>query len=342
MGSLFRYFCLLFMCMAIIQSSLAARQYFDVVVYDASSGGVTAAVAAARAGHSVGLLCASWPACFPEGGKVVGGMSSSGLGQSDIGSDPEITIGGLALEFYERNRKNYGATNRADSTCRLPSECNVTYNLEPHVAQGIFQDMIKEEPLIQVFFAAAVSRVVVREKKIISIATTSNHHITAAVFIDASYEGDLMALAGVSFTTGRESRSTYGEPLGGITVGARSNQFSVAISPFNATTGALLPLVQELPEGNPGEADNRIQAYNFRLCVTKNATRRASFPKPPNYDPEKYEIFRRYLIACQGKASCQLGFPSCNTARVPNAKFDSNNCGGISSDFIGMSDNYRE
>ena len=139
---------------------------YDAIIYDASSGGVTAAVSAARRGLHVALLCASWPGCFPEGGQRVGGMSSGGLGQTDIGPTASH-IGGLALEFYQRNRAHYGpalATKGAGSasaspSCRLPSAgCNETYNLEPHVAQAIFTDMLREAG-VDVHFSAQVDKV---------------------------------------------------------------------------------------------------------------------------------------------------------------------------------------
>ena len=142
----------------------AAAASYDVLVYDATSGGVIAAVAAGRHGAKTALLCASWPACFPEGGHILGGMSAGGLGQTDTGSHTEI-IGGFAREFYERNRRHYDvpvtvANGTAErSNCRTPSAaCNVTFNLEPHVAQSIFKAMLSEAG-VRVFFAAQVENV---------------------------------------------------------------------------------------------------------------------------------------------------------------------------------------
>jgi hypothetical protein len=179
--------------------SAAPPASFDVLVYDATSGGVMAAVAAARHGATTALLCASWPACFPEGGHVLGGMSAGGLGQTDLGSHPEI-IGGFAAEFYERNRKVYGGEAeqhqsallpqeegqaRSNPGCRLPAAgCNATYNLEPHVAQRIFTEML-DEAGVKVFFAAQVEHVAKEGTAVSEITLTDGASYRAKVFIGA-------------------------------------------------------------------------------------------------------------------------------------------------------------
>eukprot|EP00938_MAST-03A_sp_MAST-3A-sp1_P006233 g6233.t1 len=317
---------------------------FDVVVYDATSGGIVAAVAAARSGiANVALLCASWPACFDEGGRRIGGMSTNGLGQSDIASDPNVTIGGLAADFYIRNRLKYDITREQTSqNCRLPSNaCERTYNLEAHVARNIFHEMLKENN-VTIFYSAQVDRVVKNQTKLLSLVTSDGRCFDSKMFIDASYEGDLMARANVSYVVGRESNETYDETLAGISSGAKSNQFSLAIDPYN-NEGELIRFV-EVPDestSKPGNGDHRVQSYNFRLCVTqKNDS--IPFSKPDQYDADDWELLRRYVNACMNKTVCQLGYPSCNTAVVPNSKYDMNNCGGISSDFIGNSDKYPE
>eukprot|EP00937_MAST-01D_sp_MAST-1D-sp2_P003667 g3667.t1 len=342
---------------------------FDVVVYDATSGGVMAAVSAARLGMRTALLCASWPACFPEGGQRVGGMSSGGLGQTDYGSHPEI-IGGLAREFYERNRRSYGALDGVaedGSSCRLPQPgCNATFNLEPGRAEQVFNDMLAEAG-VSVLFSAQVQSVQKTGARVRSITLEDGRAFSAGVWVDASYEGDLFARAGVSYSVGREAQSDYNETLAGMSAGAHSNQFNVAVDPFDARTGAPLPLTAlPVPGAVVGGGDKMVQSYNFRLCVTKNASNLVPWPKPANYSAERWELLRRYTTACaaaheryrqegSGRGAkgalgfaafaavhCQLGFPSCNTAPVPGAKYDSNNCGGLSSDFIGQSWRYPE
>lgn len=318
---------------------------YDVIVYDATSGGVISAVEAARQGATTALLCASWPACYKEGGFRVGGMSASGLGQSDIGRAPDKVIGGLALEFYRRNRAHYGAVppsaHEESSGCRLPSSrCNVTYNLEPHVARGIFEDMLAEAG-VDVIWGATVTRVVVSRERIISVDTRNVTDLHAKVFVDASYEGDLLALAGVSYTYGREANTTWNESLAGKRKGSHSHQFNVAIDPFDEK-GDLLPFLS-LPDSSaaPGSGDSRIQAYNFRLCLTQNSSNAKPFTKPPGFSSSQFELLRRYLLACEGQ-NCQMGAPSCNNAPVPHGKTDMNNCGAFSSDFIGGSFSYPE
>ena len=184
---------------AVLLLVLCAAGEWDVVVYDGSSGGVMAAVAAAQAGKHVALLCASWPSCFKEGGFVLGGMSASGLGESDIASDPEVTIGGLAYEFYRRNRAEYStkASSLGDSShlndCRLPSlRCNVTYNLEPHVAGKVFHDMLTEAG-VDIFYETQVAHVVKsNDTHIENLVTVDGRNFRGSVFVDASYEGDLL------------------------------------------------------------------------------------------------------------------------------------------------------
>eukprot|EP01052_Picozoa_sp_SAG31_P034185 SAG31_NODE_3957_length_3718_cov_2.819563_4_plen_304_part_00 len=174
---------------------------FDVVVYDASSGGVMAAVAAGRHGSKTALLCASWPACFHEGGRIIGGMSGGGLGQTDIGGHTEI-IGGLAREFYERNRQHYESAQQpivaavsGASSCRLPAQgCNATYNLEPHVAQSIFTTMLNDAG-VKVFFAAQVEKVTKQGSAVTTIALTDGNVYQAKVFIDASYVSSCLSLS---------------------------------------------------------------------------------------------------------------------------------------------------
>lgn len=372
--NMYRLF-LLTSCLLLQAATIASLDdSYDVLVYDATSAGVMAAYAAARRGAKTALICASYPTCFEEGGKIIGGMSAGGLGQTDLGSCPQV-IGGFAREFYRANRRHYGNTSEVDAgrrnddivaDCRLPSsQCDVTYNLEPGVAQGIFNDLVRSAGVDVVYGRQVLS--VAKSRNISHIGSHTNpdpvierviftdgSSMTAKVFMDASYEGDLLAAAGVSYSLGREAASTYNETLAGMQSGAgRGNQFTVAVDPLDKA-GHPLPLLQEAPLGNPGQGDHLIQAYNFRLCVTKDPTKRVPFAKPAGYDPSQWELLRRYLRACgyagdlvqnssaRNLPECQIGFPSCNTAALPNGKYDMNNCGPVSSDFIGRSWDYPE
>ena len=238
---------------------------YDVVVYDASAGGVIAAVAAARHGSSVALLCASWPSCFEAGGQRIGGMSSGGLGQTDMGSCND-KIGGFAREFYRRNRERYTTVTNGGSGgapgCRLPAAgCNETFNLEPHAALEIFEAMVKEAGVALFFGTQVLSVAFANEaaRAIASITTVDGRTFAGSVWVDASYEGDLMARARVEYTSGRESVARYGESLAGRRTGAEGNQMSRVVHPYDAR-GRVLPFVAAQRSRAPtGGADNHTQ-----------------------------------------------------------------------------------
>lgn len=339
-----------------LQQTIAVHHTYDVVVYDGSSGGVTAAVAAARNGHRTALLCGSYPACFLDGGQRVGGLSSGGLGQTDIGPTWPY-IGGLAREFYHRNRVHYGnlstTTTTTTTPCRLPTQpgCNeIAFNLEPHVARSIYEDMLNESH-VDVYYGAQVQSVRMKQTNNTNNTTTietvtvlNGTSFSARIFVDASYEGDLMNYAGVTSVVGREARSHYNESLAGFRINATENQFSLRVNPFDAN-GQPLPLTTLPPSDSTlveGMADKKVQSYNFRLCVTKVSSNMVPFPKPFNYQAATFELLRRYLVKCAASNSCELGIPSCNTQAVPSLKYDMNNCGGLSSDFIGGSSSYPD
>eukprot|EP00659_Diplonema_papillatum_P002882 gene2882-4526_t len=326
--------------------ALSAVFEYDVVVYDGTSGGVMAAVAAGRRGARTVLLCASWPACHDEGGRIVGGMSSNGLGQTDIGDYPQL-IGGLALEFYHRNWLHYNETGRlaADAaSCRQPSPaCNATFNLEPHVAQGIFEAMLRESS-VDVVYNGTLLRVGMAGSTVSNVTMTTGDIYAGKVFVDAGYEADLLHAAGASYTVGRESRSQYNESLAGRTAGNPGNNMDAVVNPYAAAAGGpLLDFVAPQDTEVAGQRDSRVQAYNFRLCLQRVQTGGSPFQRPSGYQDSDWTLLARYATVCGavGK-TCQLAAPSCNTAAVPNGKFDMNNCGGVSTDFVGMSAAYPE
>lgn len=185
------------------------------------------------------------------------------------------------------------------------------------------------------------------------LALVDGRQVAASVFIEAGYEGDLMARAGVSYIVGREANTTYNESLNGDTGGRSGNQFSSVVNPFDAS-GAPLPFVSRGAPGVPGQADTKVQAYNFRLCLTQNMSNAVAWPRPASYDPQEWELLRRLYnksgsegrqpspLALAPTSTQQVGVPSCNNAPVPNHKTDMNNCGAMSSDLIGGSWNYPE
>ena len=283
---------------------------FDVVIYGGTASGVIAAIAASKEGLRVALV---------EPNRHVGGMVSGGLSHTDYG-DPAV-IGGLSLEFYERVAHHYGVANW---TLRGP---------EPHLAERIFREWLGQAG-VDVFFNARLDRVEKEERRIRNIMTERRESFTANVFIDASYEGDLLAWAKVSYGIGREGIEQYGESWAGRQpIRPDKHNFSVAVSPFvNGKDGVLLPLIHERTMVKEGEADHGVQAYCFRLCLTDRPENRLPFPKPANYDPNQFELLKRFLR----KAGPQFGAGQLMSlsGRLPNDKIDVNSIGPISTNLL--------
>jgi len=306
----------------------------DVVVYGDAPGGVTAAVQAARMGKKAILVS--------QFGHL-GGLTSSGLGWTDIGN-PAI-LGGLSREFYHKVYKHYeqnGAwkqqargdfKNEGQRTKAFNSETELASVFEPKVAEAIFDAMVAEAKVQVIKGRLDLKAGVGMEgKRISKIVLEGGNEVEGKVFIDASYEGDLLAAAGVSFMTGRESNSEYGETGNGITGASRSNQLPLGIDPYvvkgDAASG-LLPGVNPDMGGEKGGADKKLQAYCYRMVLTDAEDNRISVTKPGGYDEKDYELLFRTIEAGQ-----KGGF--FKTSLMPNRKTDSNNVGGISTDFIGQ------
>ncbi len=295
----------------------------DVVVYGATAGGVVAAVAAAREGRSVVLL---------EPGRHVGGMVTGGLGATDTGK--RTAIGGYSREFFSRVRAHY--VKKYGPASRQVKDCSDGFRFEPHVASLVFHEMLKEAKVTP-HLGQRLDRVVRKGDHIEAITTLKKDEFRAAVFVDATYEGDLMARAGVKYHVGREGRSVYGEPLAGVLARSPAHQWPVKVSPFDAK-GRLLPFVQPGKLAAPGSGDRKVQAYNFRLCMTDRKDNQVPFPRPAGYDPGRYELLARYLVARPGLKMGQL----MNPVRLPNDRTDTNNNGPFSTDHIGASWDYPE
>lgn len=276
----------------------------DVVVYGGTSGGVTAAVAAARRHRSAILLV------FND---KIGGMTAGGLGRTDVGN--QAAFGGISREFFRRIGKHYDE--------------EISWVFEPHVAGQTYLRLLKEAGVTVLHFQRLASVEVV-DQTIRSLTTEAGHTFSAAHFIDASYEGDLMAAAGVSFAVGREPAEQYREIYAGRHFGHPGHNFQTFVDPYRTPgdpSSGLLPEIQDIPPGRQGEGDHCIQAYNFRLCLTPNPDR-IPFPQPDQYDPGRYELLARYI---------QTGVydPLNLTAWMPHNKTDTNNHGAFSTDFIG-------
>jgi hypothetical protein len=285
----------------------------DVCVYGGTSGGVAAAVAAARLGKSVVLLSLN---------HHVGGMSASGLGVTDIGPGNDTSyIGGISREFYRRVGAAYGAT-------------NLVIWFEPHVAEQVFWQMLAEAG-VPVYSNKLLASVTMTNNRIVELRTEDGSVFRAKQFIDTTYEGDLMAAAGVTFTWGREGTNVYGESLAGIRPLGGSYNYDPYVVPGNPASG-LLPLVQTNTGGNVGDGDRRLQAYNFRLCLTQNPTNKIPLTAPTNYSEANYELVRRYIAARVAKdGAVSLGQLIHIQTIIPNGKTDINANGELSTDYVG-------
>jgi hypothetical protein len=297
------------------QTSSNVQSGFDLVVYGGTAGGVMTAVRAARMGLKVALL---------EPRRHIGGMVSGGLSHTDVGK--REVIGGDALEFYWRAGNHYG----------LPQYLqNFAWYVEPKVAEAIFSQMLQEAGVTVLLERRLREKDGVRKEggTIRAIAMETAEEFPAKIFADATYEGDLMAHAGVSYTWGRESSAQYGEPLAGVRSDTPLHQFLVDLRADGVEATS--------DPGQPGAADRKVQAYNFRLIFSHDPSNQVPYPKPLHYDPERFDLLARFLDAMQAI----LGRPQkmgevLSIGPIPNQKADINNQGPVSTDYIGKSWDY--
>ena len=318
----------------------------DICVYGVTAAGLTAGVQASRMGQR---------AVIAEFGNHLGGMTSGGLGATDIGN--KAAIGGIAREFYHRVAQHYArdgawrfetredyfkhhAGRNALSDLNSPDATMWTF--EPHVAEDILFAMLNEAK-VPVYFEQRLAAIKQEDGRIREIVMENGRVFRARMFVDATYEGDLMAKAGVSYTVGRESNSACGETLDGIRGQTPKHQFAVPVDPYlkpGEPASGLLPFMQGDSPGEPGQGDHAVQAYNFRLCYTQEPANRLPHQAPPKYDPADYELLARYLEALVAAGQKpQLG-QFWNPIWMPNGKTDINNNGGFSTDFIGRNYEY--
>ena len=291
----------------------------DLVVYGGTAGGVIAAVAAAREGLKVVLV---------EPGRHLGGMVSGGLGWTDYGR--KEVIGGYSLEFFERVGAKYGRP--------------IEWHFEPHVAEAVFSELVKEAGVRVVLGQRLREKDGVSKSgtRITGIVMEGGARYNAQLFADATYEGDLMAQAGVSYTWGREGISEYNESLAGVRDRTPLHQFRAAVSPYDAP-GKLLPEIMPRSTDPVGAPDKRVQAYNFRLCMTKTPDNRVPWPKPADYRAARYELLARYLPAFEKELGRPVAINDVMKADIlQNGKTDTNNNGAFSTDYIGGSYDYPE
>ncbi len=313
-----------------------AKDRYDIVVYGGTSAGIAAAVQAVRMGRSVVVI-------EPTG--HLGGLTTSGLGWTDTGD--KRVIGGLAREFYRRVKQHYddpSAWRFQDRArySRYRPDADAMWTFEPHVAAAIFERLIEEHG-IPVFTRERLNRtdgVVKRGARIVSIGMESGWTVHGRVFIDATYEGDLMAAAGVTYTVGRESNDRYGEVLNGVQTkrNTHNHRFIRDVDPYvrpGDPDSGLLPGVHGDPPGQDGQGDRRIQAYCFRMCMSNVPENRVPFRKPEGYREQDYELLLRNFEAGDLRLPLSLGL-------LPNGKTDTNNNGAVSTDWIGMNYDWPE
>ena len=316
----------------------------NIIIYGGTSAAVIAAVEAKKSGKTVIVVS---PA------KHLGGLTSSGLGFTDTGN--KSVIGGLAREFYHRiylhyqddstawlwqKKDEYG--NKGQGTPAIDGNERTMWIFEPHAAEEVFEDFVKENDItvLRDEWLDREKGVKMQDGKIVSIRTLSGKTFTGKMFIDATYEGDLMAAAGVKYHVGREANSVYNEEWNGVQTGVlhHDHYFKSDISPYKIPGDSSSGLLPRIFPGDPGikdSGDNKVQAYCYRMCLTNVPENRVAFSKPDGYDPYQYELLIRVFNS--GWRELFRKFDP-----IPNRKTDTNNHGPFSTDDIGMNYDYPD
>ncbi|WP_436418251.1 FAD-dependent oxidoreductase [Petrimonas sulfuriphila] len=337
---------------------------YDVVVYGGTSAGIASAIQSSRMGKSVVLI---------EPGKRLGGLTTGGLGQTDIGN--KHVVGGISREFYQNIGKyyqipeNWKWQERSDyvdeGQTRTEKGEDAMWTFEPSAALKVYHQMLSHEK-VDIVYGERLNRetgVIKKEGRIVSIEMENGKRYTGKMFIDATYEGDLMAAAKVSYSVGRESNNEYGETLNGIQANrinrtlkwtlsrnAHNHNFIDAVDPYvvkgDPSSGLLPYIVEGGKPGIDGQGDKGIQAYCFRMTLTDHPENRIPFKKPDNYKEINYELLFRNYEAATGPIEEMYTYgdklvPWINSP-MPNRKTDTNNQKGFSTDFIGQNYDYPE
>ena len=326
------------------KSDESAQTYdADIVIYGGTSAAVTAAVQAKKMGKSVIVVS-------PD--KHLGGLSAGGLGFTDTGN--KEVIGGMSREFYHRLYRHYDQPgswkwqdksaygNKGQGTPAIDGNNRTMWIFEPHAAEKVFEDMVKEHKLevLRDEWLDRKSGVAVTDRRIVSIKTLSGKIFKGKMFLDATYEGDLMAAAGVKYHVGREGTSVYGEEWNGIQTGVLHHKhwFQKNIDPYvvpGDPSSGLLPRISAEDPGKKGDGDHRIQAYCFRMCLSNHPDNRIPFARPEGYDSTQYQLLARVYAAGWDETFEKFD-------DIPNRKTDTNNHGPFSTDNIGMNYDYPE
>ena len=318
-------------------SSEGGREPYDLVVYGGTSGGVAAAVQGARMDQRV-LLVAPDPR--------LGGMSAAGLGHTDFGH--KAAVGGLSREFYRRIRAWYDrpeawTAEERDAYRAYPGPGDEPmWRFEPKVARQVFEELVDEARRetagsLDVWRGERLDLdggVVLAGRSIVALRMESGREARGRIFVDASYEGDLLGRAGVSFTVGREANALYGETLNGVqAANATKHQLAAGVDPWRVPgdpSSGLLDGIEAEPIEPDGTGDDRLQAFNYRMCLTDDPANRIPFERPAGYDEADYELLLRNFEAGADRVPW-------HGVAMPNRKTDTNNNRGVSTDFIGRS-----
>ena len=309
----------LFAMSGISPATAQSASRFDVLVYGGTPSGVMAAAAAGQQGLKVALL---------EPGQHVGGMVAGGLSYTDV-NHQEHLIGGSALGFFQRLGAHYGQA--------------IGWTFEPHVAEQTFNEILREAH-VKVILGEQVTRIQKHGAVLQDLECESHHRYAARVFIDSSYEGDVVKAAGVSYTVGREGIEKYREALAGredLLPGV--HQFSTDVPVEGLTMN--LPGEQVAPHITPqakiaptGSGDGLFQSYCYRITVTDDPANRLPIPPPPGYDPSQYELLKRYLLS-----NPTIGIKGVlGINRIPHGKGDTNSNGPVSLDYLGGNTEYPD
>ncbi len=321
-----------------------ASAAYDIVIYGGTSGGVASAIQAARMGKTAVIV---------EPTQFLGGLTTGGLGATDIGN--KRAIGGISREFYGKIWEHYqkpGSWKQQKRDDYINRKAGVNdpnektmWTFEPHVATKVYDEMLAQvKDKVTVVkgerLDLRVGKGVVKNgARIVQIVMESGRVFEGKMFIDATYEGDLLAKAGVKYHVGREANAVYGETINGVQVAHTvSHQFTKNVDPYVKPGDPKSGVLPGIETGGPGEefsGDRKVQAYNFRMCTTDVPENRVAWAKPANYDPKWFELLLRNFEAGDHRVPW-------NPVWMPNRKTDTNNNYAISTDFIGQNWDYPE
>ncbi|MEO0333768.1 MAG: FAD-dependent oxidoreductase, partial [Bacteroidota bacterium] len=342
-SSLILFFAIFLAACAAPSSDLeSSEEQYDIVIYGGTSGGIAAAIQASRMGKSVVLI---------EPSDRIGGLTTGGLGQTDIGN--KQAIGGISREFYQNIRAYYNNPERWQwqasedymdgGQTRTEEGEDAMWTFEPSAALQVYHEMLTGAG-IEVIMNEQLNResgVTKQGNQITQITTESCTTFAGNVFIDATYEGDLMATAEVDYFVGREANGMYDETYNGVQL-LEGHQFPDGVDPYVVPGDSSSGLLWGISSGSlaqQGSGDTLVQAYNFRICLTDADENKVPITRPDNYDSARYELLARLFEAQPDKREINQYFI---WSRMPNAKTDINNRGGFSTDMINWSHNYPE